>query len=85
MNSIKLILQDKIKEQSVVSKDKESIVEIITSHDFESIIKEKGILQRHEEVPEEFVDILELCSNNDDIIMIKKLEKAISQISWDNF
>lgn len=71
VSSVRDLLKDKIQIKTVVSKDKEFTVETISTQEFEAVLKDKKILKRHEEVPEEFNDFIELSPNAEDIIMVK--------------
>ena len=81
MNSAKDFLKDKIQTKIIVARGKEFSVETIPAQLFEAVLRDLKLLRRHEEIPEEFNEFIELSPTNEDIILIKKLDNAITTIS----
>lgn len=64
----------------VVSKTKQDKIETIQAVKLRDVLRSKDIIQYGEDLDENFIEFLELSPEYNDIIMIRKLKKAIKDI-----
>ena len=78
---IDIIPKEEIDLFTVVSKDKERMVETIRTFKFRDLLRSKDIINYGEELEEQFLELLVINENHKDIILLQKFMK-ITDIIW---
>lgn len=60
--------------------NKEHLMQVIQLQKFQDIIRSKDIIKYGEEIDDNFIDLVQLNSDHDELIVIKKLQKLITKI-----
>lgn len=76
----KLLRRSMVKKIAVESATKYALVQTVWVNHLTKLFRGIGILSPHEDLDDEFVNFLELSPDEDDIIMIAKLKKALKDI-----
>ena len=72
--------QENIESVQIFSRTKEDKIDVLKSSTLKTILKDKNILNNGEDLDENFIEFLEVSSNCEDTLMIRKFKKALSQI-----
>ena len=75
-----IIPKNLIRKITCISKSKEEIIDYITSSDLEDVFRSKNILKRSENLNQEIIDFTEINQNWENMIMIRKLRRCITDI-----
>lgn len=80
MDIINFLNKENLDLIEVVGKDKQDTIETIQALKLRDILRDKDIINYGEELDDNFIEFLEVSPQYNDIIMIRKLKKAIKQI-----
>ena len=72
---LKIIPKEEIDLFTVVSIEKEHTIETIRTHKFRDLLRSKEIINYGEDIEEEFIDLLLINEDHEDIIVLKKFQK----------
>ena len=72
--------QENIESVQIFSKTKEDKIDVLKSSTLKTILKDKKILNHGDDLDENFIEFLEVSSNYEDTLMMRKFRKALLQI-----
>ena len=72
--------QENIESVQIFSKTKEDKIDVLKTSTLKTILKDKKILNHWEDLDENFIEFLEVSSNYEDTLMMRKFRKALLQI-----
>ena len=70
----------------MVAKHREEVIEVIDAMKFQNLLKSKEIIEYGDEINDTFIEFLSVSKEYSEIIMLRKLKKALKEIkNWGYF